>query len=778
MSKKNLPILPTATEIPFPGFSIALNVGRKSTALAITNALENNDSEILVTPLKNENSDPQLDNLENFGILCKISQISQPSVGGTLKVILVGLKRVKLEHIEDNLFFSASFSVVEDFEEDKAKVNKLKVKLINLFKEKSKNISVPIDEAEISVFFNSSASQISDAFAFSFPLPYTFKKFFLSNLNIELRLSKLIEIIEKSSSTEEEAEINRKLNERVKTKLTKQQREYYLKEQLKAIQEELSEINGDEGEVGELLKRVNNNPYPPHIKEKLLKEIKRFEMTPSQSAESNIIRVYIDWLISLPYWQHTKDTIDIQKAKKILDKDHYGLDKPKQKIIEYIALKQQNPDSKGAIIALVGPPGTGKTTIAKSIADALGKKFIKISLGGVRDESEIRGHRRTYVAAMPGKIIQAMRKAEVNNPILLLDEIDKMSSDFKGDPTSAMLEVLDYEQNQHFQDHFLEEDYDLSNVTFIATANYVKQIPEALYDRLDIITISSYTELEKIEIAKRHLIPGILKETKVSASNFTFSDDILKYLINYYTMEAGVRQLKRLLQEIARKIIVLKLDGKIKKNFTLNQKMITSLMGMKKFDFSKRSDGPQIGTVTGLAWTQYGGDILPIEVIIYPGTGKLKITGQLKEVMSESANIALSYVKAHAHEFGIPDEIDGKKTFKEYDIHVHSPDGATPKDGPSAGVTFTTALISALSKKPISPFLGMTGEITLRGKVFPIGGLKEKSISAYRSGLKRIYIPKENIKDLEEIPDEVKDNLDIIPFDDYKDLFKAAFKFH
>ncbi len=571
---------------------------------------------------------------------------------------------------------------------------------------------------------------------------------------------------------EAEAIVKEEVRKKVGEKLSKQQREYYLREQIKAAQAELDGLNGETSEIDALRKKVEENPYPEHIKAKALKEITRLEQTPSQAQEANITRNYIEWLLDLPYWKEDKEKIDITNAKKVLDKDHFGLDKPKSKIVEFLAVKQQNPDAKGSILALVGPPGTGKTTMAKSIADALGRKLIKISLGGVKDEAEIRGHRRTYIASQPGKIIQGMKKAGVVNPIILLDEIDKMSADFKGDPTSAMLEVLDYEQNSMFQDHFIEEEYDLSKVTFIATANYYGNIPEALIDRLDIVEVSSYTELEKIEIFKKHLVPRVLEETKIPKGLYKWSEAGIKELIRHYTIEAGVRMLHREANTLARKILVDKFNGEVKSALTITPAVIQKYLGPQKFDYTKIDKQPQVGTVTGLAWTSYGGDILPIEVSLHKGKGDLILTGQLAEVMRESATIALSYVKANRDKYNISADVN----FEELNIHVHSPDGATPKDGPSAGVTFTTALISALTGKPVSQYLGMTGEISLRGHVLPIGGLKEKSISAYRSGIKEIFIPKENVKDLVDIPKEVKDNLKITPVEKYKEIFDYIFK--
>ncbi|NOQ50587.1 MAG: endopeptidase La [Mycoplasmataceae bacterium] len=775
MTQKNnqRPLLVAIDTVLFPFFTNTFEIGKAESMNAIKNATEKHNGEILIANFFDNQSSSSVENILTIATLGKIENVTEKE--DHLLVKIKGINRVSLKSVTFTGNFNAVFEQVKDKEIHSKEAKALKAEILEHLETGIKNLNIPLSLNEIKNFEGINPGIFSFSLSSLIPFPFEIKRLLLE----EDVVAKRLKVISKTMINTEEIinvkTVSGSINDRVKDKMSKQQREYYLKEQLKAIQEELGEISGDGNEIEQLTSRVMKNPYPKHIKEKLLKEIKKLEATPSQAAEANIIRSYIETLIDLPYWQVAKDNSNIVDALKILDENHFGLEKPKQKIIEFLAVKQNNPDSKGAILSLVGPPGTGKTTLAKSIANALNKPFVKISLGGVKDEAEIRGHRRTYIAAMPGKIINAMKKAGVINPLILLDEIDKMSSDYKGDPTSAMLEVLDYEQNAHFEDHYLEEEYDLSNVTFIATANYFKQIPEALYDRLDIVEISSYTEIEKIEIAKKHLIPAILKDTMISPKLFKWNDEAIKFVIQKYTMEAGVRQLRRVIDEVSRKILVLKLNHKVKNNLSLNPKKIEELIGKPKFEFTKKDDVPQIGTVIGLAWTQYGGDILPIEVSTYPGDGKLVITGQLKDVMTESATIALSYVKANAGIFGIPEKTNGKDTFKNIDIHVHSPDGSTPKDGPSAGVTFTTALISALSGRPVSNTLGMTGEITLRGKVFPIGGLKEKSISANRSGLKKIFIPEDNIKDLDEIPKEVRENLEIKAFKDYKDIYNEIF---
>lgn len=773
-----LPTFITKNNVVLPLWIREITVSKQESVELMKEANEKNNGEFLIIyDLKKSDA---YNFTEKKGVLVKILKIVSESGDGNLTVVVEGKKRVKiLTDIKDPIT-KINYS---EFEDAKEKIGRRKPisdlrEILSGGIRQVKDLPFEIDEEELKKIDKLNNSQFLDRFSSLLPLSNeeVAPLIYISSLDERYIFiaRKFSEITEKSLP-KEISEVKGDVRKRVSSKIQKQQKEYYLREQIKAAQAELDELVGNDGEIELLRKRVNENPYPDYIKKKALSEIKKLEQTPSQAQEANITRQYIETLLDLPYWQHDKESIDIKGAKKTLDQEHYGLEKPKSRIIEYLAVKQQNPDAKGSILALVGPPGTGKTTMAKSIANTLGRKLIKISLGGVKDEAEIRGHRRTYIASQPGKIIQAMKKSGVVNPIILLDEIDKMSADFKGDPTSAMLEVLDYEQNSSFQDHYLEEEYDLSNVTFIATANYYKDIPEALIDRLDIVEISSYTELEKIEIFKKHLLKKVIDETKIPESLFIWTDDGIKELIRHYTIEAGVRQLFRETNTVARKILVKKMNGEIKnrKKFELNSQVIQDLLGPQRFEYTKIDNIPQIGTVTGLAWTSYGGDILPIEVNIHSGKGDLILTGQLKEVMKESASIAFSYVKSNAEKFGI--DVDLLKNLNKKNIHIHSPDGATPKDGPSAGITFTTALISTLSNKPVSNLIGMTGEISLRGNILPIGGLKEKSISAYRSGLKTIFFPKQNIKDLIDIPDEVKGNLEMIPVEKYDEVFERIF---
>ena len=546
------------------------------------------------------------------------------------------------------------------------------------------------------------------------------------------------------------------------------QKEYYLREKLKAIKEELGDTPNGEDEVERFRKMIKDNPYPQNVKDKLTEELARYEMMPSTSPEANVVRTYLDWMTKLPWFEMTEDNQDITKVERILDEDHFGLKKPKERIVEQLAVKQMTQSLKAPIICLVGPPGVGKTSISKSIARALDRKFVKISLGGVTDESEIRGHRRTYLGSMPGRIIQGMKKAGVMNPVFLLDEIDKMASDYKGDPTSAMLEVLDPEQNSMFSDNYIEEPYDLSQVLFIATANDLGGIPGPLRDRLEIIELSSYTEQEKQMIAKDHLIKKELKNHGLTDEQLTITDEAIMYMIRHYTREAGVRQLERLIAAICRKS-VLKILKKTTDSVKVEVEDLEELLGKAPFDHTKKQPKPQVGVVTGLAWTQFGGDILPIEVNHFKGSGKFIVTGQLGDVMKESASIALDYLKAHADKYSLKD-ID----FDKQDIHIHVPEGAVKKDGPSAGVTLTTAIYSAFTQKPVRDDVAMTGEVTLTGNVLPIGGLKEKSISAHRSGIHTIIIPKDNAKDIDDIPESVRKDLTIITADHIDTVLENA----
>jgi ATP-dependent Lon protease len=609
------------------------------------------------------------------------------------------------------------------------------------------------------------ADLLSDKAVQAFPLPTERKQEYLETLGINDRLTMLLQDMEKEKKM---SEVEKKINETVKERIDQGQKDYYLREKMHAIREELGDVVEQDKDADNIRKRLEENPYPESIRQKVKDELVRYEMLPQASGETGVIKTYIDWLMDLPWWQTTTDNEDLNSVQAILDEDHYGLEKVKERIMEYLAVKQMTNSLKAPIICLAGPPGVGKTSLAKSIARALGRNFVKMSLGGVRDEAEIRGHRRTYLGALPGRIIQGMKKAGVVNPVFLIDEIDKMASDYKGDPSSAMLEVLDPEQNSFFSDHYIEESYDLSNVLFIATANYLENVPAALKDRLEIIELSSYTDVEKVNIAKEHLIPKQLKQNGLEPGQLVIDDDMILYLVRFYTREAGVRQLERTIASICRKTVLAILkDGQ--SQVVLNKDLVKQWLGNEKVDYGKKEKEDQVGTVTGLAYTSFGGDILQIEATRFDGKGRLVLTGQLGDVMKESASIALDYIHAHASEYNINPEL-----FEKQDIHIHVPEGAVPKDGPSAGVTMTTALVSCLSGIPVKANLAMTGEVTLRGNVLPIGGLKEKSLAAYRSGITTILIPKGNVKDLDEIPEEVKEAVTFIPVSTAEEVLSHA----
>jgi len=575
-------------------------------------------------------------------------------------------------------------------------------------------------------------------------------------------------IISNLKKEKELTNIEQGINEKVRERIEENQREYYLREKLRAIKEELGDVPNSTDDMETLRRLVEENPYPANIKAKALEEIQRYEMLPSSSGESGVIRTYLDWLLNVPWWQESHDNEDLTAVRAVLDHDHFGLEKVKDRIMEYLAVKTMTKSLNAPILCLVGPPGVGKTSLAKSIANALNRNFVKASLGGVRDEAEIRGHRRTYLGSLPGRVIQGMKKAGVINPVFLIDEIDKMASDYKGDPSSAMLEVLDPEQNAMFSDHYLEEPYDLSKVMFIATANYLEDIPAALRDRLEIINLSSYTEDEKVNIATEHLIPKQAALNGLKPKQFNVSDKVILHIIRNYTREAGVRQLERHVAALCRKsVLAILKDGK--KSITVTDKLMMEWLGKEIFEYGKKEKSDQVGVVTGLAYTSFGGDVLPVEVTSFEGKGRLIVTGQLGEVMKESTEIALGYVKSNAKKYNID-----PKFFESNDIHIHVPEGAVPKDGPSAGITLTTALVSALTHIPVHSDLAMTGEVTLRGNVLPIGGLKEKSLAAHRVGITKILIPKLNAKDLDELPKIVKENITFVPVESMEQVLKEA----
>ena len=598
-----------------------------------------------------------------------------------------------------------------------------------------------------------SSPELANALSTYLPIPYERKQLLLEELNINERLKKVLTFLEETVQMEA---IEKKLDNEVRNNAEKNQKEYYLREKMRAIKTELGEDPNDEKSIENIRKRVESQPYPDFIKAKVKSELKRFEMMPSASLEASLILNYVEWLLETPWFNKTEDNDDLNNVQKILDEDHYGLEEPKKRIVEYLAVKKMTNSLKAPILCFYGPPGCGKTSLGRSIARALGRKYFKVSLGGISDESEIRGHRRTYVGSMPGRIISGMRKSGVTNPVFLLDEVDKLSSSYKGDPASALLEVLDPEQNYAFNDNFLEEPYDLSNVLFIATANQIENVPGPLRDRLELIEVNSYTEIEKYHIAVEHLVPKQIEMNGLKKNQISFTKDAILFIIQRYTREAGVRELERKIGSCVRKAVVELLKDSELKKVKVDAAKVREYLGMEKFDDSVKEKEDQVGVVTGLAYTQFGGDILPIEVTHFKGKGGLVLTGSLGDVMKESSSIAFDYVKANADKYKID-----SKLFMENDVHIHFPEGAVPKDGPSAGVAITLAIISSLSGRKVNANVAMTGEVTLRGKALAIGGLREKTLAATRSGIKTVIIPEENRKNVEDLPKEVKENLDI-----------------
>ena len=763
----DLPVICTRGMLVFPGHELSLDVGRTFSLNAMDLAVSQHDSNIvLVSQIHPLEEEINFDMVYHHATLCKITKRIKKDNHGTIKLTVVGEKRVELESLyTEGECYYAKVRYLEDIHGDQNEEIAL-VRRITEQMQSMNGASQLLPRELISNITNGlSASELADTIGHYINSELVEREKILAEPDVNKRLLLVLACMQKEKAINE---IENSINNRVKKSIDENQKEFYLREKLKAIKEELGDTPNGMDEVERFRSMIKDNPYPQNVKDKLTEELARYEMMPSTSPEANVVRTYLDWMTKLPWFEMTEDNQDITKVEQILDEDHFGLKKPKERIVEQLAVKQMTQSLKAPIICLVGPPGVGKTSISKSIARALDRKFVKISLGGVTDESEIRGHRRTYLGSMPGRIIQGMKKAGVMNPVFLLDEIDKMASDYKGDPTSAMLEVLDPEQNSMFSDNYIEEPYDLSQVLFIATANDLGGIPEPLRDRLEIIELSSYTEQEKQMIAKDHLIKKELKNHGLTDEQLTITDEAIMYIIRHYTREAGVRQLERLIAAICRKS-VLKILKKTTDHVVVEVEDLEELLGKAPFDHTKKQPKPQVGVVTGLAWTQFGGDILPIEVNHFKGSGKFIVTGQLGDVMKESASIALDYLKAHADKYSLKD-ID----FDKQDIHIHVPEGAVKKDGPSAGVTLTTAIYSAFTQKPVRDDVAMTGEVTLTGNVLPIGGLKEKSISAHRSGIHTIIIPKDNAKDIDDIPESVRKDLTIITADHIDTVLENA----
>ncbi|WP_292037520.1 MULTISPECIES: endopeptidase La [unclassified Brevundimonas] len=761
---KILPVLPLRDIVVFPHMVVPLFVGREKSVRALDEIMKGDKQILLATQKNSVDDDPAADAIYQTGVLATVLQLLKLP-DGTVKVLVEGKGRARLTRFTDREdYYEAEAVEIADEEGDASQSEALLRAVIEQFENYVKlNKKVP-PEALSSIPQINNPSKLADSVAAHLSVKIADKQGLLETIEVPARLEKVYGLMEGEISV---LQVEKKIRSRVKRQMEKTQREYYLNEQMKAIQRELGETDDTRDELLELEKRIRKTKLSKEARAKADAELKKLRNMSPMSAESTVVRNYLDWLLSVPWGKAKTKPIDLQKAEDILEEDHYGLEKVKERIIEYLAVQARTGNLKGPILCLVGPPGVGKTSLAQSIAKATGREYVRMSLGGVRDESEIRGHRRTYIGSMPGKIIQSMKKAKTTNAFVLLDEIDKLGSDWRGDPSSALLEVLDPAQNSTFGDHYLEVDYDLSQVMFVTTANSLN-MPQPLMDRMEIIRVSGYTEDEKVEIAKRHVLPKQLKDHGLKEGELIVPEETIRDLIRYYTREAGVRSLERALGGLARKAVREMAKTKAV-SITVDAAKLAEYAGVKKFRYGETDAEDQVGIVTGLAWTEFGGDILTIEAIKMPGRGRMTVTGNLKEVMKESISAAASYVRSRSLAFGVKPPV-----FEKTDIHVHVPDGATPKDGPSAGVAMTVAMVSVLTGIPIRKDIAMTGEITLRGRVTAIGGLKEKLLAALRSGVKTVLIPQENEKDLEEVPENVKSALEIVPISTADEALKWA----
>src|SRR5499427_6931507 len=762
---RKLPLRPLRDIIVFPHMVVPLFVGREKSINALDQAMARDKEIVLSAQKKAKTNDPTPDDIFAVGTVGQIIQLLRLP-DGTVKVLVEGKRRTRLKKFvaTDECFLVETEEIVEP-QEKSVEIEALMRSVHQTFENYVKlNKRIP-PEMLISVQTIDDPGRLADTIVAALSLKLIDKQSILETESPTKRLEKLFELMQAEI---EILQVEKKIRTRVKKQMEKTQKEYYLNEQMQAIQKELGDRDEFKNEIQELEEKIKNKRMSKEATTKVKKELKKLKMMSPMSAEATVVRNYIDWVLSLPWEDKTQDKLDVSEAEKILDEDHYGLKKVKERILEYLAVQALVKKLKGPILCLVGPPGVGKTSLAKSIARATGRRFVRLSLGGVRDEAEIRGHRRTYIGALPGKIIQSLKKATSNNPVFLLDEVDKMSTDFRGDPSAALLEVLDPEQNSTFNDHYLDLDYDLSKVLFICTANTMHNIPSPLQDRMEVIRIAGYTELEKLSIAKRYLVPKQKEANGLSDVKVEFTDAAIRNVIHRYTRESGVRSLEREIASIFRKVArdVLK-NGK--REVLIDKKLVMKYLGVPRYRFGMAERENQVGIVTGLAWTEMGGELLTTEATVMPGKGKPIITGKLGEVMQESAQAALSYVRARAERFGID-----RKFSETCDIHVHLPEGAIPKDGPSAGVTMATALVSALAKIPVRRDVAMTGEITLRGRVLPIGGLKEKALAAHRAGIKTVLIPKENRKDLREIPKRIREAMRIVQVEFVDEVLREA----
>ena len=765
MIKTNLPVLLIRNMVLFPHSEMRLEFesDNDKKLLSLAESYYNNNL-LVVNPKDNLEIDPDISELPKIGIVASIKmKIDMPN--GKTRIILSGVNRVRIHtyNKEDNIYEAMISNIPKEeleLKEELAYARSL-MKHVEVYVKEVPYMSNTVLSQTAGI---SDIDKLTDIVALFLPTTLDRKIEYLEEVSSTSRVKMILDDINRDM---EILKLEKQIEEEVSKQLDDSQKEFVLREKIRVIKEELGDVNDKDNEIDNLKEEIEKLDCPSKVRKKLLSELNRYSTCNPNSPELGMIRTYIDWLLKLPWHKFTKDNNDLNKVKSILDSTHYALDSVKERILEYLAVKQNTNNLRSPIICLVGPPGVGKTSLAKSIADSLKRKWTKISVGGVNDEAEIVGHRRTYIGAAPGLIIQGMKKAGVSNPVFIIDEIDKMTKDIKGDPASSLLEVLDKEQNKNFTDHYIEEEFDLSNVMFIATANYLDQIPEELRDRLEIIELSSYTEYEKFDIAKNYLIKNLIDEHGLANDKITFTDEAIFTIIRNYTKEAGVRELERMLATILRKVVKEKILNDKKKTYKIDENNLEKYLGSKKYFYTDNENTSQIGVVNGLAYTPYGGDILPIEVTSFPGKGDLILTGSLGDVMRESARIALSYIKANCKEYKIDINY-----LENIDIHIHVPEGAVPKEGPSAGIAITTALLSLFTNTLIPSNISMTGEMTLRGKVLPIGGIKEKLIGAHRANIKKVFLPKQNEKDLKEVPKDVKDELEIIYVDNYQEILK------
>ncbi|MEW9700169.1 endopeptidase La [Paenibacillus sp. SI8] len=751
---RRLPLLPLRGLLVYPSMVLHLDVGREKSVKALERAMVDDSMILLCSQSEINIEEPSKEDIYRIGTIAKVRQMLKLP-NGTIRVLVEGVLRAEItEYLVNDEYYEVTAKELPEQEVTDPEIDALMRTVLNQF-EHYINLSKKVTPETLAAVSDiDEPGRLADVICSHLSLKIKDKQEILETVDVRERLEKMLNIL---NNEREVLELERKISQRVKKQMEKTQKEYYLREQMKAIQKELGDKEGRAGEVDELRAQLTEAELPDKVREKVEKEIDRLEKMPSTSAEGGVIRNYIDWLLGLPWSKRTEDDLDLIKAEQILNEDHFGLEKPKERVLEYLAVQKLVQKLKGPILCLVGPPGVGKTSIARSIARSMGRQFIRISLGGVRDEAEIRGHRRTYVGAMPGRIIQGMKNAGANNPVFLLDEIDKMAMDFRGDPASALLEVLDPEQNSTFSDHFIEVPFDLSNVMFVTTANAVHNIPRPLLDRMEVLYIPGYTEIEKLQIAKKYLLPKQKRDHGLQDEQLNVDEAALMKIVREYTREAGVRNLEQQVAGMNRKAAKLIVSDP-STPVHVREDNLKDFLGPAKFRYNVAEEKDQIGAVTGLAWTEVGGDTLVIEVTVMPGTGKLTLTGKLGDVMKESAQAAFSFTRSRAVEFGIAADFHEKN-----DIHIHIPEGAIPKDGPSAGITMGTALISALTNIPVSRKVAMTGEITLRGRVLPIGGLKEKALAAHRAGIRTILLPQDNEKDIIEIPESVRNEMTFIP---------------